>query len=374
MALLRLAHLLGTLVAQGAIRREAPDGVVDVAAGFCGGVGVSLFDELLDQRDHLGDVFGGARLDVGHPYAEHLEPLVEGSGVAAHDLLPGDPLLVGPGDDLVLDVRDVLDERDVVTPAPQVPGDHVPEQGRPRVTYVNVVVDGGTADVEAQPATPPHLDHPAAHAVLYEQAHAPSLASLARSIRSLASLAPSTANRRAISGPLSLPVSASLRGCKRSLVLIPRSLAQARSPVTNSRASSTPTPNSRPSSPVATCAKTSSLESCSSSTKKAGSTGSVISRSRRGASESVLISSLIASRAADSRPGGSGSSRKGWRRRRSSSVDRRRMWLASIDRRRSGSKVAGLLPRREGSHSREISPRSVNSSFPCGWFQPSRAK
>src|SRR5215210_8692756 len=269
MALLRLAHLFGTLVAQGAIRREAPDGVVDVAAGFCGGVGVSLLDELLDQRDHLGDVFGGARLDVGHPYAEHLEPLVEGSGVAAHDLLPGDPLLVGPGDDLVLDVRDVLDERDVVTPAPQVPGDHVPEEGRPRVTYVDVVVDGGTADVEAQPATSPHLDHPAAHAVLYEQSHAPSLASLARSIRPLASPAPNTANRRAISGPLFLPVRASLSGCRRSLVLTPRSFAQARSPVTNSRASSTPA-NSRPSRPVAACAKTSTIESHSSSTNKEG--------------------------------------------------------------------------------------------------------
>src|SRR5215210_3446238 len=146
MALLRLAHLLGTLVAKDAIRREAPDGEVDVAAGVCGCVGVAFFYKLLDQRDHLGDVLGGARLDVGHPYAEHLEPLVEGIRVAAYDLLPGDPLLVGPGDDLVLYVRDVLNERHVVTPAPQVPGDHVPEEGRPSVTYVDVVVDGGTAN------------------------------------------------------------------------------------------------------------------------------------------------------------------------------------------------------------------------------------
>src|ERR687889_575080 len=175
MPLLRLAHLLRMLVAKGAIRREAPDGVVDVAAGFLGGVGVAFFYQLLYQGDHLGDVLGGERLDVGHPYAEHLEPLVEGIGVAAYDFLPGDPLLVGLVYDLVLYVRDVLDERHVVTPAPRVPGDHVPEEGRPRVTYVNVVVDGGTADVEAETATLPHLDHPAAHAVLYEQAQAPSL-------------------------------------------------------------------------------------------------------------------------------------------------------------------------------------------------------
>src|SRR5215217_6552652 len=365
--------LLLTLVAQGAIRREAPNGVVDVAAGFFGGVGVASFYQLRYQGDHLGDVLGGPRFDVGHPYAEHLEPLVEGIGVAAYDLLPGDPLLVGPVYDLVLYIRDVLDERHVVTPAPRVPGDYVPEEGRPRVTYVDVVVDGGTADVEVETITLPHLDHPAAHAVLYEQAHAPSLASLARSIRTLASAAPNTANRRAISGPLFLPVSASRRGCRRSLVLIPCSFAQARSPVTNSRASSTP-PNSRPSSRAAACAKTSMLDSCSSSTNKAESTGSVIPRSRRGASERVLISSLKASSAAASRPHGRGSSRKGSRRRRSSSAGRRRMWLASKDRRRSGSKVAGLLPKREGSHSCEISSRSVNSSFPCGWFQPRRAR
>ena len=195
LALLRLAHLFGTLVAQGAVGREALDRVVDVASGFFRGVRVALLHELFDQGDHLGDVLGRAWLDVGQPYAEHLKPLVEGVRVAVYYLLPGDPLLVGLVDDLVLYVRDVLDERHVVTPAPQVPGDHVPEQRRPRVTDVDVVVDRRTADVEAEPATLPHLDHLAAHAVPYEQAHAPSLASLARSIRSLASSAPNTAKR-----------------------------------------------------------------------------------------------------------------------------------------------------------------------------------
>src|SRR5918994_5138653 len=335
MSLLRLAHLFGTLVAQGAVGREALDRVVDVTVA--GGIGVALLNELFDQGDHLGDVLGGARLDVGQPYAQHLQPFVEGVRVAVYDLLPGDSLLVGPVYDLVLYVRDVLDERHVVTPAPQVPGDHVPEQGRPRVADVDVIVDRRTADVEAEPATLPHLDHLTAHAVLYEQAHAPSLASLARSILSLASSAPNTAKRYAISGPLFLPVSASLRGCRRSLVFIPRSLAHARSPATKSRASST-SPNPRPSSPAAACAKTSSLASCNSSTRMSGFTGPVIARSKSGASERVLISSLMASSAAGSRPPGSGSSRKGSRRLRSSSAGRRRMWLALKNSRRSGSK------------------------------------
>src|SRR5215212_6762827 len=193
--LLRLTHLFGTLVAQGAVGREAIYGVVDVASGFLRGVRVAFLYQLFDQGDHLRDVLGGARLDVGQPYAEHLQPFVEGVRVAVYDLLPGDTLLVGLVDDLVIYVRDVLDERHVVTPAPQVPGDHIPEQRRPRVANVDVIVDRRTADVEAEPATLPHLDHLAAQAVFYQQTHAPSLASLVRSILSLASSAPKIAKR-----------------------------------------------------------------------------------------------------------------------------------------------------------------------------------
>ncbi len=64
------------------------------------------------------------------------------------------------------------------------------------------------------------------------------------------------------------------------------------------------------------------------------------------------MSSLIASTASSSRPAGSGRSRNGSSRRRSSPVGRRRMCRALRERRRSGSKTAGLAPRRVGSHSR----------------------
>jgi hypothetical protein len=65
LALLRLAHLFRTLVAQGAVGREAPHGVVDVASGFLRGVRVAFLYQLFDQGDHLRDVLCGARLDVG---------------------------------------------------------------------------------------------------------------------------------------------------------------------------------------------------------------------------------------------------------------------------------------------------------------------
>src|SRR5918998_912207 len=54
LALLRLAHLFGTLVAQGSVWREALDRVVDVTVSFAGGVRVAVLYQLFDQGDHLG--------------------------------------------------------------------------------------------------------------------------------------------------------------------------------------------------------------------------------------------------------------------------------------------------------------------------------
>src|SRR5215210_1849587 len=303
-----LAHLFGALLTQLAVARVAFDVVVDVSVA--GSVGVARLDQVLYQRDHAGYVLGGPRLHVRKADPEKLQALVEGVGVAAHYLLPRDAFFVGLVDDLVLDVRDVLDERHVVAPAPEIPHDHVPEQRRAGVADVDVVVDRGPADVESDPAALPHLHGASAQIVPYLYAHALSLASLARSILPRASSAPNTAKRYAISGPRSRPVSASLKGCRRSRVFIPSSLAQARS----SRTSSRPLSRSsifQPSRTTAACAKTASLDSGSSWTKAEGFTGPVISRTNRGASESNRISSRTASTARSSLPSGRGSSRKG---------------------------------------------------------------
>src|SRR5215217_1167217 len=231
---LGLAHLFWTLLAQGSVFRVAPYIVVDVAVA--GSVGVALLDKLLDQRDHLRDVLGGPWLYVRAVNPEKLQPIMEGVGVAAYDLLPGDTFLVGLVDNLILYVRDVLDEGDLVTPAPQIPCDHVPEQRRAGVANVNVVVDCRPADVEADLAVFADLDGASTQGVSNKHAHAPSLASSARFIRLLASRAPSTARRYAISGPLLRPVRASLRGCKSSRGPTPFSFAQSRSSWTRVRA------------------------------------------------------------------------------------------------------------------------------------------
>src|SRR5215210_942950 len=195
LSLLRLAHLIGALVAQCPVGWETTNGVVDVAVGFFRGVGVAPLYEVLDQGDHLRYVLGGPRLDVWHAYAKHAQSFMKRVRVTAYDLLPRDALFVGSAYDLVFYIRDVLDERHVVAPAPQIPDDHVPEQRRPRVADVDVVVDGRPADVEPEQTSLPDLDHVPAQTVLYEYAHDPSLAPLAPTIRSRASTEPSTAKR-----------------------------------------------------------------------------------------------------------------------------------------------------------------------------------
>src|SRR3954454_5143887 len=172
-AFLGLAHLVGTLPAEATVGWVALNVVVDVTVA--GGVGVAFLDELLDQRDHLGDVLGGPRLYVREVDPEEFQPLMERVGVAAYDLLPGDTFFVGLVDDLVLDVRDVLHEPDLIAPVPEIPYDHIPEQRRPGVAYVDVVVDRRTADVQADPAILSYLHHLSAQGVVNVNAHAPSL-------------------------------------------------------------------------------------------------------------------------------------------------------------------------------------------------------
>src|SRR5918998_3647350 len=179
LALLCLAHLLGALVRELAIVWEALDRVVDVAVSFARGVGAALLDQLLDKRDHLRDMLCRPRLEVREADAEYLQALVEGVGVSAHYFFPGDALLVGPAYDLVLYIRYVLDELDLVAPTSKVPRDHIPEQRRPDVADVGVVVDRRAADVEPYTSTLTDLDPFAAQGVPYGYAHAPSLASLA---------------------------------------------------------------------------------------------------------------------------------------------------------------------------------------------------
>ena len=151
---LQVARLLGDHVLE--LRaRELPvvgvggDAKVDVAPRL---VREPAFDQLLDQRDDLRNRLAGERLVVGAAQAEVVgvvEVPLRGCG---RQLLASDPPLLGRLVDLVVDVRDVLDECHVVAlvlePALQPEEDDV----RPRVSNVDPLIDGRPAHVRADRA------------------------------------------------------------------------------------------------------------------------------------------------------------------------------------------------------------------------------
>ena len=114
-------------------------------------------DQLGDQLLHLLDEVGRVRHVVGPQHVEPVELLPVGRLVGARELAFGRAPLVGPADDLVLDVGDVADVGDRVAPPLQVAPDHVERHRGAAVTDVRNVVDGRAADVHR------HLARPARH-------------------------------------------------------------------------------------------------------------------------------------------------------------------------------------------------------------------
>ena len=107
--------------------------------------------ELLDERDHLLDVFGGARLYTRRQAAER-----RGIGVELRRGLLGqfadrDALLRGARVDLVVDVGDVADVNHVLRPidVAQKPEEHVEGHRRPAIADMGEIVDRRAADIHA---------------------------------------------------------------------------------------------------------------------------------------------------------------------------------------------------------------------------------
>ncbi len=112
-----------------------------------GGVGVALVDEPLRQVDHLRDVLGalglhGGALDVQlvHVHVELADELLgDFAGLFAH--------FARAFDDLVVDVREVADEVDVVPFVLEIAVEHVEDHAGAGVADVAEVVSRDAADV-----------------------------------------------------------------------------------------------------------------------------------------------------------------------------------------------------------------------------------
>ena len=107
-------HVVDLLPRQLAVRRPGAHVEVDVAGAVGRGVGVAARDQLTDQLEHLRHVSGRGRLVGRRQHVDGVERLVELAPHQVGDLEPGPALRLALGQDLVVDVGDVADERDVV--------------------------------------------------------------------------------------------------------------------------------------------------------------------------------------------------------------------------------------------------------------------
>ena len=116
-----------------------------------GDIGVAGFHEAVDQRDHLGDMFGRARLDARRQAAQRRNIFLEIIVGRLGQFADRDAALGGARVDLVVDVGDVAHIGDVALriEMPQQAEQHVEHDDRPRVADMREVVDRRPAHIHA---------------------------------------------------------------------------------------------------------------------------------------------------------------------------------------------------------------------------------
>lgn len=140
-----LEQVVQLLVGQAQVLRERLHVEVDVAVGL---VGVAALDEAAHHLDHLGDMAGRARFVRRRQATEDGVAVVERALVLVPDRPPGAALVGRLGDDLVVDVGDVADERDLVAAVGEPAAHDVEVQARADVPDMRCGLHGGTTQVD----------------------------------------------------------------------------------------------------------------------------------------------------------------------------------------------------------------------------------
>ena len=110
---------------------------------------MALLDKRLDHGDHGADLLGGAGAHIGIEHVGGAHDADELVGELRRDLGSCTTLLVGALDDLVIDIGEVLGERDLVAARDEPATNHVKADERAGIADVDVVVDRGAAHVHA---------------------------------------------------------------------------------------------------------------------------------------------------------------------------------------------------------------------------------
>ncbi|EWS64299.1 hypothetical protein Y695_02459 [Hydrogenophaga sp. T4] len=147
--------LTGAQVVQRLARQLAVPGKPayrEVHVTILSAVGQAFRFELTDQRQHLGHIGCGTRLETGCLDTQRSDVLVHGNGHLVCQVLERDAPFHSTFDDLVVDVRDVADVGHAVATHLEPALHHIEGHHHPGVPDVAQVVDGHAADIHAHMA------------------------------------------------------------------------------------------------------------------------------------------------------------------------------------------------------------------------------
>ena len=177
-------HVVDPLVRQLPVGRPGPDVEVDVARIIRGDVRVSALDERLDHLQHLRDVAGRPRLVRRRNATENVVSLVQRAFVLVGDGEPVPPLLRALLQDLVVDVGDVGDDRDVESLVDQPSPQNIEDDLLADVADVRRSLHGESAVVDAHPARGYQIQsrHLTRGGVVQAESHAATLTAIERTV------------------------------------------------------------------------------------------------------------------------------------------------------------------------------------------------
>ncbi len=110
-------------------------------------IGIALFDQAGDQGNDLGDHFRGPGLDGGRPDAQGGAVVQKCPDVFGCNAFEADALIQGLGDDLVLNIGDVLHIGDLISPKLKVAAHYIEEQEGAGVADMEVIIYCGPAGI-----------------------------------------------------------------------------------------------------------------------------------------------------------------------------------------------------------------------------------
>ena len=138
-------HVVEVSFRQFTVFRKTLDDVIDVATGR---VGLAIMDEFFNECNHFPDMFRSLRFYIRAINSQLIHVGIEFIDKPVGEFFRGGVLLIGPGYDLVIDIREITYICHFEITVFQITDDHVKGECRTGMADVAIIVGSNAADVE----------------------------------------------------------------------------------------------------------------------------------------------------------------------------------------------------------------------------------